>query len=158
MHSHFAVVALLSVTLLVAPVFAQPQLMPPPALDRLVQGIALYPDSLLSQVLAASTYWNRIPDAARWADAHHYLQGQALTDAITADQVPWDPPVAALALLDDDTTSPASRRLASAPAAPGTRPLPILGQASNEAKYSIGIRWIKIYPPMTFLRKMRSAA
>jgi ribosome recycling factor len=36
---------------------------------------------------------------------------------------------AALALLDDDTTSPASRRLASAPAAPGTRPLLILGQA-----------------------------
>ena len=36
---------------------------------------------------------------------------------------------AALALLDDVTTSPASRRLASAPAAPGTRPLLILGQA-----------------------------
>ena len=36
---------------------------------------------------------------------------------------------AALVLLDDVTTSPASRRLASAPAAPGTRPLLILGQA-----------------------------
>ena len=36
---------------------------------------------------------------------------------------------ASLALLDDVTTSPASRRLASAPAAPGTRPLLILGQA-----------------------------
>ena len=35
---------------------------------------------------------------------------------------------ASLALLDDATTSPA-RRLASAPAAPGTRPLLILGQA-----------------------------
>jgi hypothetical protein len=96
MRSHFAVVALLSATLLVAPVFAQPQLMPPPALDQLVQRIALYPDSLLSQVLAASTYWDQIPDAARWADAHHYLQGQALADAITGDQVPWDPSVQAL--------------------------------------------------------------
>jgi len=96
MRSHFVVVALLSATLLAIPVFAQPQLMPPQALDPLVQRIALYPDSLLSQVLAASTYWDQIPDAARWADAHHYLQGQALADAITADHVPWDPSVQAL--------------------------------------------------------------
>ena len=96
MRSQFAVIALLSVTLLASPVFAQPQLMPPQALDPLVQRIALYPDSLLSQVLAASTYWDQIPDAARWADAHHYLQGQALADAIYGDQVPWDPSVQAL--------------------------------------------------------------
>jgi len=83
MRSQFAVIALLSVTLLASPVFAQPQLMPPQALDQLIQRIALYPDSLLSQVLAASTYWDQIPDAARWADAHHYLQGQALADAIS---------------------------------------------------------------------------
>ena len=40
---------------------------------------------------------------------------------------------AALALLDDGTASPASRRLASAPAAPGTRPLLILGQAPESS-------------------------
>jgi len=96
MRSNFAVAALLSATLLFASAFAQPQLMPPQALDQLVQRIALYPDSLLSQLLAASTYWNQIPDAARWADAHHYLQGQVLAAAISADQVPWDPSVQAL--------------------------------------------------------------
>ncbi len=36
---------------------------------------------------------------------------------------------AALALLDNVTTLPASRRLASVLAAPGTRHIPILGQA-----------------------------
>ena len=39
---------------------------------------------------------------------------------------------ASLALLDDVPASPASRRLASAPAAPGTRPLLILGQAPSQ--------------------------
>jgi len=96
MRSFLAVVALLFTTLLASQMFAQPQSIPPPALDRLVQRIALYPDSLLSQVLAASTYWDQVPDAARWADAHHYLRGQALADAITADRVPWDPSVQAL--------------------------------------------------------------
>jgi hypothetical protein len=96
MRSHFAAVAMLFAMLLVIPVSAQPQLVPPQVLDSLVQRIALYPDSLLSQLLAASTYWDQIPDAARWADAHHYLQGQTLADAITADQVPWDPSVQAL--------------------------------------------------------------
>src|SRR5271169_5819614 len=65
-------------------------------LDRLVSRIALYPDSLLAQVLAAATYANDIPDAARWADQHHYLNGQALADAIQGDQLPWDPSVQAL--------------------------------------------------------------
>ena len=45
----------------------------PEQLDKLVARIALYPDSLLAQVLAAATYADRIPDAARWADQHHYL-------------------------------------------------------------------------------------
>lgn len=58
--------------------------------------VALYPDPLLAQVLAAATYPDQIPDAARWADEHHYLTGQALADAIQADQVPWDPSVQAL--------------------------------------------------------------
>ena len=71
---------------------------PPPSfspqrLDQLVSRIALYPDSLLAQVLAAATYPDQIPDAARWADEHHYLTGQALADAIQADQLPWDPSV-----------------------------------------------------------------
>jgi Protein of unknown function (DUF3300) len=65
-------------------------------LDRIVSPIALYPDPLLAQVLAAATYPADIPDAARWADGHGYLTGQRLTDAIVDDQVPWDPSVQAL--------------------------------------------------------------
>src|SRR5271155_6259167 len=84
--------------LTIAPVFAQepPPLLPPQELDRLVSSIALYPDPLLAQILAAATYPNDIPDAARWADEHHYLSGEALASAITADQLPWDPSVQAI--------------------------------------------------------------
>ena len=80
------------------PAFAQapPPLLPPGQLDRLVDRIALYPDSLLSQILAAATYSDQIPDAARWADEHHYLTGQTLANAIQSDQLPWDPSVQAL--------------------------------------------------------------
>ena len=69
---------------------------PPQELDRLVQRIALYPDPLLAQILAAATFPDQIPDAARWSDQHHYLTGPALAQAITADQLPWDPSVQAL--------------------------------------------------------------
>jgi len=74
----------------------QPSAYPPAELERIVSPIALYPDPLLAQVLTAATYYNQIPDAARWADAHHYLTGPALTAAMAADQVPWDPSVQAL--------------------------------------------------------------
>jgi hypothetical protein len=69
---------------------------PPAELDRIASPVALYPDPLLAQVLAAATYSDQIPDAARWADQHHYLSGPALTSAMAADQVPWDPSVQAL--------------------------------------------------------------
>ena len=52
-------------------------------LDRLVGRIALYTDPLLAQVLSASTYYDQIPDAAKWSDHHHYLGGDALAAAIT---------------------------------------------------------------------------
>ena len=86
--------------LVAASIFAQDQA-PPPSfapdqLDQLVSRIALYPDPLLAQILAAATYPDQISDAARWADQHHYLTGQALADAIQADQLPWDPSVQAL--------------------------------------------------------------
>src|SRR3984957_1520414 len=78
-----------------------PQQAPPPAyapgqLGQMVSPIALYPDPLLAQIFAAATYPDQIPDAARWADQHHYLTGKALADAIQADQLPWDPSVQAL--------------------------------------------------------------
>src|SRR5579862_3891553 len=80
-----------------APVFGQaPPSFAPQQLDQLVARIALYPDPLLAQILAAATYSNDIPDAARWADQHHYLTGDALANAISGDQLPWDPSVQAL--------------------------------------------------------------
>jgi hypothetical protein len=77
--------------------FAQgPPNYPPPQLDQLIGRIALYPDPLVAQILAAATYPDQIPDAAQWADQHHYLRGPALADAIQGDQLPWDPSVQAL--------------------------------------------------------------
>ena len=73
-----------------------PPSFPPAELDRIVSPVALYPDPLLAQVLAATTFSADIPEAARWADQHHYLTGQALTQAIAADRLPWDPSVQAL--------------------------------------------------------------
>ncbi len=86
-----------------APPYGQPQYpqqpppyFPPEQLDQLVSRIALYPDPLLAQVMAAATYSDQIPAAAQWADQHHYLTGDALAAAISADQLPWDPSVQAL--------------------------------------------------------------
>lgn len=73
-----------------------PPPLPPGELDRLVERVALYPDPLLAQILAAATYPDMIPDAARWADQHHYLTGPALASAIQGDRLPWDPSVQAL--------------------------------------------------------------
>jgi len=73
-----------------------PAAYPPAELDRIVSPIALYPDPLVAQILTAATYYTQIPDAAAWADQHHYLTGAALTSAMAADQVPWDPSVQAL--------------------------------------------------------------
>jgi hypothetical protein len=62
----------------------------------MVSRIALYPDPLVAQILAAATYPEQIPDAATWADQHQRLNGQALADTIHRDQLPWDPSVQAL--------------------------------------------------------------
>jgi hypothetical protein len=47
-------------------------------------------------VLAATTYPEQIPDAAKWSDNHHYLSGEALAAAIIDDNVSFDPCVQAL--------------------------------------------------------------
>ena len=65
-------------------------------LDELLAPIALYPDPLLAQILAAATFADQIPAAAQWADQHHYLTDGALMATIAADRVPWDPSVQAL--------------------------------------------------------------
>jgi hypothetical protein len=96
------IIKLLLVVMVVAifaavPAFAQaPPSYGPGQLDDLVSRIALYPDPLVAQILAGATYPDQIPDAAKWADQHHYLTGQALANAIQGDQLPWDPSVQAL--------------------------------------------------------------
>ena len=75
---------------------APPPVYPAAELERVVSPIALYPDPLLAQVLAAATFWADIPDAARWADQHHYMVDAQLTAAMQADHLPWDPAVQAL--------------------------------------------------------------
>ncbi|MGO9989251.1 MAG: DUF3300 domain-containing protein [Steroidobacteraceae bacterium] len=66
----------------------------PEQLQQLVAPIALYPDSLVAQILAASTFPDQIVLADRWVQAHPDLQDSALGQAV--DQQPWDPSVKAL--------------------------------------------------------------
>ena len=88
--------AILCCMLAVAPAAQAQQYYSPEQLDHMVSRVALYPDPLLAQVLAAATFPDQIPDAARWADQHHYLSGGELAQAIDGDQLPWDPSVQAL--------------------------------------------------------------
>ncbi len=67
----------------------------PEELQRLVAPIALYPDSLVAQILAASTFPEQVVEADRWVQAHPDLKGTDLGQAV--DQQPWDPSVKALA-------------------------------------------------------------
>src|SRR5262252_891689 len=68
-------------------------------LDSLVAPIALYPDPLLAQVLAASTYPLELMQLQQWLARNTSLQGQALATAV--EQQPWDPSVQAMAGLPD---------------------------------------------------------
>jgi hypothetical protein len=66
----------------------------PGQLQRLVAPIAIYPDSLVAQILAASTYPEQVVEADRWLQAHPDLKGDDLGKAV--DPQPWDPSVKAL--------------------------------------------------------------
>jgi hypothetical protein len=65
-------------------------------LDQLLAPIALYPDSLLAQVLMASTYPLDVIMTERWVKANPSLKDQALQDAL--QKQPWDPSVKSLAV------------------------------------------------------------
>ncbi|MGA7240854.1 MAG: DUF3300 domain-containing protein, partial [Bryobacteraceae bacterium] len=71
----------------------------PDQLDSLVAPIALYPDPLLAQVLAASTYPLEIVLLQRWLETNKNLKDKQLADA--AAKQPWDPSVQALAPLPE---------------------------------------------------------
>lgn len=68
-------------------------------LDSLVAPIALYPDPLLAQVLAASTYPLEIVQLQQWLAQHKDLKDKALVDAV--EKQDWDPTVQAMAPLPD---------------------------------------------------------
>src|SRR3954454_18214023 len=60
-------------------------------LDSLVAPIALYPDPMLAQTLAASTYPLEIIQLKQWLDKNKSLKGKALADAVAKQ--PWDPSI-----------------------------------------------------------------
>jgi uncharacterized protein DUF3300 len=66
----------------------------PEQLQQLVAPIALYPDALVAQILAASTYPAQVVEADRWMQQHSNLKGDALGQQV--DQQQWDPSVKAL--------------------------------------------------------------
>src|SRR5260370_19233370 len=66
----------------------------PEQLRQLVAPISLYPDSLVAQILAASTFPESVVEADQWLQAHPDLKGDALAQAV--DQQPWDSSVKAL--------------------------------------------------------------
>jgi hypothetical protein len=71
-----------------APTYTQQN---PDQMEQLVAPIALYPDSLVAQILAASTFPEQVVQADRWVQAHPDLKGTELGK--TVDQQPWDPSV-----------------------------------------------------------------
>jgi hypothetical protein len=73
--------------------------LPADQLDSLVAPIALYPDPMLAQVLAAATYPLEIIQLQQWLAKHKDLKDKALADAVAKQ--PWDPSVQALAGLPE---------------------------------------------------------
>jgi hypothetical protein len=68
-------------------------------LDSLVAPIALYPDPLLAQTLAASTYPLEIIQLQQWLVRNQGLKDKALADAVAKES--WDPSIQALAALSE---------------------------------------------------------
>ena len=78
----------------VSPAAVQPAQPTPAQLQQLVAPIALYPDELIAQILAAATYPEQVVEAERWMQQHGELKGQELAQEV--DKQPWDPSVKAL--------------------------------------------------------------
>ena len=76
-----------------------PKLLPPDQLDSLVAPIALYPDALLAQTLAAATYPLEVVQLQQWMARHPDLKDEALADAVAKE--PWDPSVQSMAAFPD---------------------------------------------------------
>jgi uncharacterized membrane protein YgcG len=66
----------------------------PDELNQLVAPIALYPDALVAQIVAAAGYPTEVVEADRWIQQNSSLKGEELAKA--ADSQSWDPSVKAL--------------------------------------------------------------
>ena len=66
----------------------------PDELNQLVAPIALYPDALVAQIVAAASYPTEVVEADRWIQQNSGLKGEELAKA--ADSQSWDPSVKAL--------------------------------------------------------------
>jgi len=75
------------------------QLLKPEELEALVAPIALYPDTLLAQILMASTYPLEVVQAERWANENKNLKDDQLKAAV--DKQAWDETVKALVATPD---------------------------------------------------------
>ena len=73
--------------------------MSPQQLDDLVAPIALYPDPLLGEVLAASTYPMEIAEAEQWVRDHPNWKPSKLMDRAKKEN--WDPSVQGLVAFPD---------------------------------------------------------
>ncbi len=94
------VLAVLLISAVFAPtVSAQATSLTPDELDQLLAPIALYPDSLLSQVTTASTNPQEILDVDAWLQHNPGLRGAVLTAA--AEQEGFDPAFIALVTFPD---------------------------------------------------------
>jgi hypothetical protein len=72
---------------------------PAERLDSLVAPVALYPDPLLTQVLAASTYPLELIQLQQWLQKNPGLKDKELAEAVAKQ--PWDPSIQSLAGLPD---------------------------------------------------------
>lgn len=82
-----------------SPAAPSAELLKPEQLEALVAPIALYPDDLLANVLAASTYPLEVVQADRWLKERKSLKGDALKTEV--DKQSWDDSVKALASTAD---------------------------------------------------------
>ncbi|MDR3569455.1 MAG: DUF3300 domain-containing protein [Syntrophobacteraceae bacterium] len=99
----FCSVLTISVLLLAAPVGVLAQTSPSQEagqtfsraqIDQMLAPVALYPDSLLAQVLLASTYPTEVVEADRWVKAHKGWSKARINEAL--DKKDWDLSVKAL--------------------------------------------------------------
>jgi hypothetical protein len=98
-QSYLMVLVFVCVASLVLPPCSYSQGSQPPVfkaeeLEQILAPVALYPDSLLTQILMAATYPLEIVNADRWTKQNKDKKGDALAKALEAQ--PWDPSVKSL--------------------------------------------------------------